>query len=99
MRNALGLLVASVVLAVVITAVWFFTSSPRADHAAPSTVAALQAEPPPVAAAKPAPTRDDVEITAALSTAPKAPIAPQTKAVCANPDALGVARVVEIDTT
>jgi peptidoglycan/xylan/chitin deacetylase (PgdA/CDA1 family) len=50
MRNALGLMVASVVLAVVITAVWFFTSSPRADHAAPQTVAAQQAEPPPAAA-------------------------------------------------
>ena len=97
MRIASGLMAASVVLAVVITAVWFFTSSPRADHAAPSTVAALQAEPPPAAAAKPAPARDDVEITAAIPA--KAPIPPQTKAVCANPDALGVARVVEIDTT
>jgi peptidoglycan-N-acetylglucosamine deacetylase len=96
MRNALSLMVASVVLAVLITAGWFLTYSPRADHAPPQTVAALPAEPP-AAAANPAPARDDVEITAAIPV--KAPVAPQTKATCANPDALGVARVVEIDTT
>jgi peptidoglycan-N-acetylglucosamine deacetylase len=97
MRNALGLMLASVVMAVVITAIWFFTASPRADGAAPQTVAARQAEPLPAAtAAKPAPARDNVEVTAAIPA--KAPVAPQ-KTSCANPDALGVARVVEIDTT
>ena len=98
MRNALGLMLASVVMAVVITAIWFFTAFPRADGAAPQTVAARQAEPlPAAAAAKPAPVRDDVEVTAAIPA--KTPVAPPTKAACANPDALGVARVVEIDTT
>jgi peptidoglycan-N-acetylglucosamine deacetylase len=104
MRNALGLMLASVVMAVVITAVWFFTASPRVDIAAPATVSAPRAERlAATAAAKPAPARDDVEVTSAIpakpSTPPKTPVAPQPKAACANPDALGVARVVEIDTT
>jgi peptidoglycan/xylan/chitin deacetylase (PgdA/CDA1 family) len=97
MRNALGLIVACVVSAFVIAGVWFWTSSPRADAAAPQTVAARPAEPlPPAAAAKPAP---DVEVTAAISkpVVPPAPV--QQKAACANPDALGLSRVVEIDTT
>jgi peptidoglycan/xylan/chitin deacetylase (PgdA/CDA1 family) len=97
MRNALGLMLASVLTAVVITAVWFFTASPRADVAAPQTVAARPAEPPAPAAAAAKQARDDVEVTAAIPAKPVAP--PQAKAACANPDALGVARVVEIDTT
>jgi peptidoglycan-N-acetylglucosamine deacetylase len=102
MRNALGLMVASVVTAVVIAAVWFWTSSPRAELAAsaPATVAARPAER--LAAAKP-PARDDVETTAAiaakLSDAAPAQAPAQPNTACANPDALGVSRVVEIDTT
>ncbi|MDE2375689.1 polysaccharide deacetylase family protein [Bradyrhizobium sp.] len=106
MRNALGLMLASVVAAVVIAGVWFFTSS-RAETAAPRTTAARPAEP------LPAPklaARDDVEVTAGLTgkltaappptafaPAPAAPV--QQKPACANPNALGVSRVVEIDTT
>jgi peptidoglycan/xylan/chitin deacetylase (PgdA/CDA1 family) len=101
MRNALGLMLASVVAAVVIAGVWFWSSSPRADAAPPQTVAARPADPLPAAAAKPA-AKDDVEVTAGLST-PAAPPAPapaaQPKSVCANPDALGVSRTVVIDTT
>ena len=97
MRNAFGLMLASVAAAVVIAAVWFWTYSPRADVAAPQTVSARQAEKLlTTAAANPA--RQDVEITAAIAEKPAAP-APQPKAACANPDALGVSRVVEIDTT
>ncbi|KRR10866.1 oligosaccharide deacetylase [Bradyrhizobium jicamae] len=105
MRNALGLMLASFVTAVLITGVWFWTSSPRADAAPPQTVAARMAEPllaP--AAARPAP-KDDVEITAGLSkpmpAAAPAPFpAPQPmRSSCANPDALGVSRTVVIDTT
>ena len=42
MRNALGLMLASVVTAVIISAVWFFwsSSSPRLALAAPNTIAA-----------------------------------------------------------
>jgi peptidoglycan/xylan/chitin deacetylase (PgdA/CDA1 family) len=94
MRNALGLILACVVSAVVIAGVWFWTSSPRADIAAPQTVAARPAEPLPAASAKPVP---DVEVTAALSK-PAEPPAP-AKSTCANPDALGVSRTVVIDTT
>jgi peptidoglycan/xylan/chitin deacetylase (PgdA/CDA1 family) len=107
MRNALGLMLASVLAAVVIAGVWFFTSS-RAEQAAPQTTAARPAEPLPAPAKLAA--RDDVEITAALSGKPPAPPAPPApppapvaavaqKSICANPNALGVARVVEIDTT
>jgi peptidoglycan/xylan/chitin deacetylase (PgdA/CDA1 family) len=94
MRNAAGLLVGSVVLAVAIAAGWYWTSSPRAASA-PQTVAAKQPEQLAPAAAKAA-ARADVETTAAI---PEKPVAPPAKAVCANPDALGVSRVVEIDTT
>lgn len=110
MRNALGLMLASFVTAVLITGVWFWTSSPRADAAPPQTVAARTAEPLPAPAAKLAP-RDDVETTAGLSKPAPAPApaafpallpqrpAPAATASCANPDALGVSRVVVIDTT
>jgi peptidoglycan/xylan/chitin deacetylase (PgdA/CDA1 family) len=100
MRNAFGLMCATVVSAVVIAAVWYWTSSPRADAAAPpQTVNARMAEPLPVAAAKPAAPREDVEVTAAITTpAPAKPAAP-VQAKCANADALGVSRVVVADTT
>src|SRR4029077_18047766 len=103
MRNAFGLMLASVVMAVVIAGVWFWTSSPRADAAAPQTIAARKAEPlPPAANAK-----DDVQVTASLSKpVPVAAAAPvpvaapaQQKPSCANPNALGVSRTVVIDTT
>ena len=45
MRNALGLMLASVVTAVVIAGVWFWAFSPHADAAAPQTIAARTAEP------------------------------------------------------
>jgi peptidoglycan/xylan/chitin deacetylase (PgdA/CDA1 family) len=99
MRNAFGLMLASVVAAVVIAGVWFWTSSPRADAAAPQTIAARKAEPlPPATAAKPAP-KDDVQVTASLTKPAPLPVPAQQKAACANPDALGVARTVVIDTT
>ncbi|ANW05115.1 polysaccharide deacetylase family protein [Bradyrhizobium icense] len=101
MRNALGLMLASVVTALAITGVWFWTSSPRPDAAAPQTVAARAAEPLPApAAARPGP-KDDVEITASLSKPAPAPVpVPQpVRPACANPDALGVSRTVVIDTT
>ena len=65
MRNALGLMLASVVTAVVIAGVWFWTSSPRADAAPPQTIAARKAEPLPPAAAKSA-ANDDVQLTATV---------------------------------
>jgi peptidoglycan/xylan/chitin deacetylase (PgdA/CDA1 family) len=96
MRNALGLMLASLVTAIVIAAVWFWTSSGRVElAAAPGTVPAPLAER--LAAAKPLPARDDVQVTAAIPEKPPAP-APQ-KNTCANPDALGVSRVVVVDTT
>jgi peptidoglycan/xylan/chitin deacetylase (PgdA/CDA1 family) len=98
MRHALGLLLASLVTAVVIASVWFWTSSRRVELAAPNTVSAPPAERLAAAApGKPQTARDDVEVTAALPDKPAAPAQPKT--ACANPDALGVARVVVIDTT
>src|SRR5215475_12433983 len=98
MRHAFGLILASVVAAVVIAGVWYWTSVPRADAALPQTMAA---RPSPQASAKLA-AKDDVETTATVASrfaaAMPAPAAPQNPA-CANPDALGVSRVVEIDTT
>jgi peptidoglycan/xylan/chitin deacetylase (PgdA/CDA1 family) len=101
MRNALGLMLASLVTAVVITGVWFWTSAPRADAAAPQTVAARRAEPLPAHAAARLAPKDDVEITASLTKPAPAPVpaAQPVKSSCANPDALGVSRTVVIDTT
>jgi peptidoglycan-N-acetylglucosamine deacetylase len=104
MRNAAGLILASVVSVVVIAVVWFWTYSPRAVLAAPDTISARQAERLfTTASAKPAPASEDVAITAAISAQPAAAFKPaaaaQPKTACANPDALGVSRVVEIDTT
>jgi peptidoglycan/xylan/chitin deacetylase (PgdA/CDA1 family) len=105
MRNALGLMLASVIVAVVIAGGWFFYSS-RAEQAAPQTMAARASEPLPAPAKLAA--KDDVEVTSALSGKPAGSAAPpapapampvQQKSACANPNALGVARVVEIDTT
>ena len=97
MRNALGLMLASVGAAVVIAAVWFWTSSPRADLAVAASVSAPPAERiAATASAKPVPRFEDVEVTATVPAKP--PVPPQPKTACANPDALGVSRVVEIDT-
>ncbi|RXT48456.1 polysaccharide deacetylase family protein [Bradyrhizobium betae] len=107
MRNALGLMLASVLAAVVIAAGGWFYYSSRADQGAPKTVAARAADPLPAQAKLAA--KDDVETTAAIAGKPAAlaqaappptPAMPvQQKQACANPNALGVSRVVEIDTT
>src|SRR5947209_13979101 len=96
MRNALGLMLASVLAAAVIAGGWFFYSS-RADQGAPKTTAARAADPLPAKLAA----KDDVETTAALAGKPAAPAAApapapvlvQQKSTCANPNALGVSRV------
>src|SRR3954469_10072079 len=105
MRNALGLMLASVVAAVVIAAGGWFYYSSRADQGAPKTIAARAADPLPAQAKLAA--KDDVSTTAAIAGKPTAiaqaaapapaPVAPmQPKQACANPNALGVSRVVEI---
>src|SRR5438876_4202308 len=97
MRNALGLMLASVGAAVVIAAVWLWTSSPRGDLAVAATVSAPPAERlAATASAKATPSFEDVEVTATSPAKPAVP--PQPKTACANPDALGVSPVVEIDT-
>ncbi|WP_314958681.1 polysaccharide deacetylase family protein [Bradyrhizobium cosmicum] len=107
MRNALGLMLASVIAAVVIAAGGWFYYSSRADQGAPKTVAARAADPLPAPARLAA--KDDVATTATIAGKPAAlaqaaapapaPLPVQQKQACANPNALGVARVVEIDTT
>ncbi|HET7887882.1 MAG TPA: polysaccharide deacetylase family protein, partial [Bradyrhizobium sp.] len=98
MRNALGLMLMSVVAATLIAAGgWFWTSGRSAP--APQTVAAARVAPaPPPAPAKPAAGRDPIEITGSIPERPAAAPQPKQQA-CANPNALGVSRVVEVDTT
>jgi peptidoglycan-N-acetylglucosamine deacetylase len=100
MRNALSLMVTSVVAAVLIaTGGWYWTSSSRHSAAQPTTAA--QAAPAPL----PSPAKsasNSVEVTGSIAEKPAAQPAapaPQPKQACANPDALGVSRVVEVDTT
>jgi len=96
MRNALALMLASVVAALLISAVWFWTSSPRGELTVANTVGAASAERVPPSA-RPVFAREDVEVTGAIPDRPLSPRPPDS--ACAKPDALGVSRVVEVDTT
>jgi peptidoglycan/xylan/chitin deacetylase (PgdA/CDA1 family) len=103
MRNAFGLMLGCFLAAAMIGGGWLFATSLRASQAALATVTAREAPPLPPASARLA-AKDDVEFTAALAakppTAPAPPPLPvPQQSACANPDALGVSRVVEIDTT
>jgi peptidoglycan-N-acetylglucosamine deacetylase len=104
MRNALGLMLATVATAAIIAGTWHYFTAPRAVlAAAPQTTAARQAEQAPPSAKLAA--KDDVEVTAAVparpATPPPVPAAmPMVqKSACANPDALGISRTVVVDTT
>jgi peptidoglycan-N-acetylglucosamine deacetylase len=104
MRQALGLLLGCFVAAGLIAGGWFWASAPRMMAAVPQTIAARPAQRL-TPLAQPMPARENgVEVTAGLSfkkaekaPAPGIPSIPKTS--CANPNALGVSRVVEIDTT
>jgi len=97
MRNALGLMLMSVVAATLIAAAGWFWTTPRGTPS-PQSVAAHVAPAPVPAPARPIAHRDPIEVTGSIPEKP-AP-APQPKQqACANPNALGVSRVVEVDTT
>jgi peptidoglycan/xylan/chitin deacetylase (PgdA/CDA1 family) len=100
MRNALGLMLVSVVAAALIaTGGWFWTSPARSSA---RTQAVAAAQPAPAALpspAKPVGARDPIEVTGSISERTPPIVAPQPKQACANPDALGVSRIVEIDTS
>jgi peptidoglycan/xylan/chitin deacetylase (PgdA/CDA1 family) len=105
MRNALGLMLASVVSAVVIAAIWYWTASSHSQSAA--TANAAQAQPLSPAAGKLA-AADSADVTGTIpakpaaapaAAAPMPMVSVQPEAPCANPDALGVSRIVEVDTT
>ena len=86
MRFAAGFVCASAVLLCVSGSAWSQTAAPK--PATPAPAVAPPAAPAPAAAAAPA-----------AASAPTGTPAPLSKAACSNPDALGIARVVEIDTT
>ena len=96
MRNALALMLASVVAALLISSVWFWTSSPRVELTVANTVGAASAGRA-APSARPVFAREDVEVTGAIPDRPLSPPAPDS--ACARPDALGVSRVVAVDTT
>jgi peptidoglycan-N-acetylglucosamine deacetylase len=99
MRNAFGLMLMSVAAAAVIAGGWFWISSPHRSSAAPQAVADAHAAFAPAAPAKPGASRDPVEITGSIPAKAPAAAALPPKQACANPNALGVSRVVEVDTT
>lgn len=97
MRNPLGLILAVVVAAVAISGGWYFFSASHVVKAAPQTIAARPSDQLSGGAAS----KDDVTTTATIPAKPMTPPpapAPQ-KSACANPNALGISRVVEVDTT
>src|ERR1700759_1124428 len=103
MRNAFGLMLGCFLAAAMIGGGWLFATSLRASQAAMQTVAAKEPPRLPPSSAQLA-AKDDVEFTAALSGKSATPPAPlplpmPQKSNCANPDALGLSRVVEIDTS
>jgi peptidoglycan/xylan/chitin deacetylase (PgdA/CDA1 family) len=102
MRNALGLMLGVVVMAAALAGGRFAIGWFRSDLAVPRSLAAHEA-PPPSAPSTEFAANDDVEVTGAIATRPASPSlaapAPVAKPACANPDALGVSRVVEVDTT
>ena len=91
MRIAAGLIFAGTVSLLASSAAW--SQTPAAKGAAPAPAAAPQAAAPAPAAAAPAPAA-----AAAAPVPPKQPPQP-ARAACTNPNALGVGRTVEIDTT
>src|SRR5215469_8089359 len=66
MRNAFGLMLASVVAAVVIAGVWYWKFAPRAVASPPQTMAAKPSPQAPASAKLAA--RDDVETTASIAS-------------------------------
>ncbi|WP_050425047.1 polysaccharide deacetylase family protein [Bradyrhizobium tropiciagri] len=90
MRIAAGLIFAGTVSLLASSAAWSQTSPAKGATAAPAAAPAAAAPAPPAAAPAPA--------AAAAPVPPKQPPQP-ARAACTNPNALGVARTVEIDTT
>src|SRR5579872_6225893 len=97
MRNALGLMLMSVVAAAAIAGTWLLTAAPHGHSAKAESVAAAPPTPPtpPRSAAK----VDAPEFTGSISDPQPAATPAQPKQACANPDALGLSRVVEVDTS
>ena len=96
MRIVIGLAAAGVLSICVGGAVWMMGSAPATIQPAEKTVAAAV----PAAQPAPAPKADMADVTGTVAApAPKPAPAPAAKRACANPNALGIGRVVEIDTT
>ncbi len=97
MRNALGLMLMSVVATTAIVGIWYFTSAPHHHSATAQTVAAAPASPPP-APLKSAQKADGPEFTGSIPDPQPATTLAQANPACARADALGLSRVVEVDT-
>ena len=99
MRNALGLMLGVVVVAAAIAGGRYLIGEFHIEFAS-SNSAASHASPPPATPPAALAAKDDVEITGAITPKPVAAPAPvPQQTACANPDALGVSRVVEVDTS
>ena len=115
MRNALVLMLGVVVLASAIAGGWYVVGAVRGNVAIPQFVAARQAPPPAspptklaakddveVTGAIASKTADNPAGATPAATPAPAPVpapAPIADRACTNPNALGVSRVVEIDTS
>src|SRR3954454_11661808 len=98
MRIAIGLAAAGVLSICVGAGVWMTSAaSPEKIQPAEKTVAA--AAPAPQAAPAPKAETADITGTVPAPEAKPAPAPAAAKRACANPNALGIARVVEVDTT
>src|SRR5579864_6441048 len=97
MRNALGLMLISVVAAAAIAGTWLLTAAPHRHSAKAESVAA--APPTPPAPSRSAAKADAPEFTGSISDPQPATAPAQPKQACANPDPLGLSRVVEVDTS
>jgi hypothetical protein len=92
MRIAAGLIIASTVSVCVVSAAWLQTAPPRPKVAEHTPAAPVLATAPVALDAPPS-----AKATSVSDPAPRSASAP--KKACANPDALGISRVVAVDTT
>src|SRR3954470_18787710 len=101
MRIVIGLAAAGAVSICVGGAVWMMSSgrAPEKIQPAETTLAAAAPAPQPAPAPKADAMADVTGTVAAPEAKPAAPAPAPVKRACANPNALGIGRVVEIDTT
>jgi peptidoglycan/xylan/chitin deacetylase (PgdA/CDA1 family) len=99
MRIVIGLAAAGVVSVCIGGAVWMMGSAAAPEKIQPIETTSAAAAPPAAPAQLAARTEAMADVTGTVPAAEPKPAPAPAKRACANPNALGIGRVVEIDTT